>query len=114
MSLSIVVIIREDPLKSPKPVEALRIALGLATGANPLTIILVGQAPQLFADGDCDVLDGDILEQYLPALKQLDIPLILLSGSFSATNLDPELHFREASVTEIASLTASADRVLTF
>ena len=39
MSENWVVLLREDPMTSGRPVEGLRIALGLSTGNNPLTII---------------------------------------------------------------------------
>ena len=44
MSLKIVVLICEDPITSHRPVEALRIALGLSTGPNPITIVFMGKA----------------------------------------------------------------------
>ena len=54
---SIVLIIREDPRTSARPVEALRIALGLAAGENPITVILMGQAVQLLAEDTDDIVD---------------------------------------------------------
>ena len=44
MPEKIVVLLREDPMTTGRPVEGLRIALGLSTGSNPLTIILLGKA----------------------------------------------------------------------
>ena len=46
---SIVVVIQEDPQKSGRAVEALRIALGLGAGENPLTVVLLNQAPLLLS-----------------------------------------------------------------
>jgi len=51
---SIIVLIRADPRQSGRAVEALRIALGLGTGDNPLTVILLDNAPLLLAE-DTDV-----------------------------------------------------------
>jgi hypothetical protein len=44
---NIVVVIQEDPRKSGRAVEALRIALGLGSGENPMTVVLPNQAPLL-------------------------------------------------------------------
>lgn len=114
MSPSVLVVIREDPLVSAKPVEALRIALGLGTGENPLTVVLLNQAPRLLREDEEEVLDGDILEKYLPSLKQLEIPFVVEEGGMSHWAPDPEFKVREASCADIGSLIATSDRVLVF
>jgi len=97
MPPSIVVVIHEDPRKTHRAVEALRIALGLGVGENPLTVVLLDHAPLLLAGGQDDLIDGEILEKYLPSL-----------------DLDPELMIREATPQEIESLVSTSDRVLVF
>ncbi len=114
MPPSVVVAIREDPRKSAQPVEALRIALGLATGENPLTVILAEESPRMLTDDEESVIDGDILERYLPSVKQLGIPLVVPQGFIEALDLDRDFNLREASADEIRRLIASADRVLVF
>ncbi len=114
MTPSILVIIREDPTKSPKPVEGLRIALGLSAATNPVTIILLHEAARLLGTDDVELQDGDVLEKYLPSLKHLAVAFIVSEGTCSTIHLDPEFHVREASPSTIGSLTASADRVLAF
>lgn len=114
MAPSVVVVIREDPLVSTKPVEALRIALGLSTGENPLTVVLLNGAPRLLGEAEEEVLDGDILEKYLPSLKQLEIPFVVEEGGTSHWALDPGFRVREASRADIGSLLSSGDRVLVF
>lgn len=114
MPPSVVVAIREDPRKSAQPVEALRIALGLATGENPLTVVLAEEAPRMLAPDEESVIDGDILERYLPSVKQMEIPLVVPQGLIKAMNLDREFNLREASADEIRRLIASADRALVF
>ena len=110
----VVVAIRQDPRKSAQPVEALRIALGLATGENALTVILVGEAPRLLAGEEETIVDGDILEKYLPSVSQLDIPLVVPQGCTEALDLDPDFTVREATPEDIRGLIASADRALVF
>jgi len=114
MPPSIVVVIREDPKKTHRAVEALRIALGLSTGDNPMTVVLLGQAPLLISEDSDELVDGEILEKYLPSFKQLEIPFTLLSGSASNFELDPEFKIEELEDDAIRSLVSGADRVLVF
>ncbi len=114
MSASIIVVIHEDPHKTHRAVEALRIALGLGAGDNPLTIVLLDQAPFLLGEGQDDLVDGEILEKYLPSLKQLQIPFVVPSGARSKFNLDREFKIREATPLEIESLVSTSDRALVF
>lgn len=114
MSPSVVVAILEDPRKSAQPVEALRIALGLATGENSLTVVLSNEAPRLLTEGEDDLVDADILEKYLPSVRQMKIPLVVPEGSIKALDLDTDFNLREASPEDIRSLIASADRALVF
>jgi len=111
---SIVVVIQEDPLHTHRAVEALRIALGLSTGGNPLSIVLLGEAPLLLADNTDNVVDAEILEKYLPSIKQLETPFLLPMGSRSRFQFDPACHVQEASASEIQKLMFAADRALVF
>jgi sulfur relay (sulfurtransferase) DsrF/TusC family protein len=111
---TIVVIIREDPVKTPRAVEALRIALGLGTGSNSLTVLLLDRAPLLLS-GDLDAIeDGDILEKHLPVFKELGIPFVLQQGAQAGFKIDSAFNTREASEQEMIALVAQADRILTF
>lgn len=77
MAKHVAVVIQEDPRKTHRPVEALRIALGLASGSHVTTVVLLGEAIRLLGDETDDILDADILEKYLPTIEQLEIPFIL-------------------------------------
>lgn len=114
MPPSIVVVIREDPRKTHRAVEALRIALGLSTGENPMMVVLLGQAPVLISDDTEDIMDGDILEKYLPSFKQLSISFTVLTGTGSRFTLDPDFKVTESSAEAIQSMIAAADRILVF
>ena len=81
MSKRIAVVISEDPRTTARPVEALRIALGLYAGDHKLTVILLGQAPRLLKEDIEDITDAEILEKYLPAFKHLSIPFIIEEGT---------------------------------
>ena len=77
MAKNVAVVIQEDPRKTHRPVEALRIALGLASGSHVTTVVLLGEAARLLGDETDDIFDVEILEKYLPAIEQLEIPFIL-------------------------------------
>ncbi|MBM4119845.1 MAG: DsrE family protein [Nitrospira sp.] len=115
MSPSVIVVIRQDPRKTHRPVEALRIALGLSTGENPLKVVLLGEAPLLLAEepGD-DIVDVEILEKYLPSLKHLEIPFLVPVGSITRFGMDSDFCLTESSLEAIRSSVVASDRVLVF
>ncbi len=114
MPKHIVVLIREDPTTSHRAAEAIRIALGLSTGPNPISIILLNNARQLVSDDTDDLPDGEILEKHLPVIKNLEIPIFLPLGSKELLPIDPEFAIQESSPAQMASLLEQADRVLAF
>ena len=113
MSKRIAVVISEDPRATARPVEALRIALGLYAGDHKMTVVLLGQAPLLLKEDTEDIIDVDILEKYLPSFKHLSIPFVVEPGmavdaganGFSVTTLP---------VIEIREFVRSVDRSLVF
>ena len=114
MSKQVVVLIREDPTQSSRAVEAIRIALGLSTGPNPISIILLNKARQLITDDAYDLPDGEILEKHLPVIKNLEIPVVIPIGSRETFSIDEEFTIQESSSSQMASLLEQADRVLAF
>lgn len=71
MTDTILVLIKSNPLKSHRAVEGLRIALGLVSGGHPVAVVLLNQAPLLLAEDTEDLVEGDILQKYLPTFKEL-------------------------------------------
>jgi hypothetical protein len=114
MPKNLVILIREDPTTTHRASEAIRIALGLSTGPNPVTIVLLENARQLIADDAYDLPDGEILEKHLPVIKNLELPIVVPIGSKTAFLLDQEFNIQESSSSQIATLISQADRVLTF
>ncbi|MSR24431.1 MAG: hypothetical protein EXR96_05010 [Nitrospiraceae bacterium] len=114
MPPSVVVVIREDPQKSHRAVEALRIALGLSTGENPLSVILLGQAPLMISEDPEDIIDGEIMEKYLPSFKHLKIPFSVPFGTRAQFALDPEFDVKELSEEAIRSTISGSGRILVF
>lgn len=113
MAKTVVVVIREDPTKTHRPVEALRIALGLVAGSHSTTVILLGEAIRLLSDDTEDIVDADIFEKCLPSIHHLGIPFVLLRDT-DRSAVDGKFHIRYESEDEIRSLIHSADRVLIF
>jgi sulfur relay (sulfurtransferase) DsrF/TusC family protein len=113
MAKRVVVVISGDPCKTHRPVEALRIALGLCAGGHDTTVILLDQAPLLLTDDTDDIVDVDILEKYLSSFSQLRVPFLVESGSFTKPLRD-EFSVSPASPEEIRGFLQTADRSLVF
>ncbi|HET9575832.1 MAG TPA: DsrE family protein [Nitrospira sp.] len=112
MSKRVTIVIAEDPTKTHRPVEALRIALGLCAGDHDTTVVLLGKAPLLLTDEIDDVVDVDILEKYRPSFAQLKVPFVVESDSQVGVLGDFSLSRKLPS--EIRDLLQSADRTLVF
>ncbi len=112
MSKRVTIVIAEDPTKTHRPVEALRIALGLCAGDHDTTVVLLGKAPLLLTDEIDDVVDVDILEKYRPSFAQLKVPFVVESDSQVGVLRDFSLSRKLPS--EIRDLLQSADRTLVF
>jgi hypothetical protein len=113
MAKKIAVVIQEDPRKTHRPVEALRIALGLVAGGHETTVVLLNEAVGLIAEDPDEIVDLEILEKYLPSIEQLEIPFILSEGT-DPSMIRPELAVRFATDEEIRTAVHSMDRTLVF
>ena len=114
MAPEIVIVILGDPRQSHRPAEAMRIALGLSTGPNPLRIILLGEACRLLTEEGPDLVDGEILEKHVPVIQECQIPVIVPHGSREAFSFDPGFVIQDSSQEDIAFQVFQADRVLVF
>jgi len=113
MSKRIVVVISEDPCVTGRPVEALRIALGLCAGDHETTVVLLGRASMLLMDDAEEIIDVDILEKYLPSFKYLSVPFVVEAGTPKDVWSD-DLSVVPRTADEIRRLVQSADRSLIF
>lgn len=113
MSKRIAVVISEDPSVTARPVEALRIALGLCAGDHETTVVLLGRASMLLMEDTEEIIDVDILEKYLPSFKQLSVPFVVeVDTPMDAWSDDYSVTTHTAD--EIRRLVQSADRSLIF
>jgi len=110
---NIAVVIQEDPRKTHRPVEALRIALGLVAGSHQTTVILLGEAFRLLGEDTDDIIDVDILEKYLPSIAQLKIPFILQSTA-NQSKVRSEFQVQYQTDESIGVFVRSMDNALVF
>jgi len=113
MSKRIAVVISEDPRTTARPVEALRIALGLCAGDHETTVVLLGPAPTLLMEDSEEIIDVDVLEKYLPSFKHLAVPFIVEAGTVMDVWSD-DFSVTTRTVDEIRQFVRSADRSLIF
>ena len=113
MSKRIAVVISENPTVTARPVEALRIALGLCAGDHETTVILLNRSPLLLMKDTEAIVDVDILEKYLPSFKHLSIPFIVEDGTVMNLWSD-NFSVTPRTAGEIRQFVRSADRSLIF
>jgi len=113
MAKNVVVVIQEDPRKTHRPVEALRIALGLIAGSHATTVVLLGDAVRLLSEDRDDIVDIDILDKYLPSIEHLEMPFILQTAIDRST-ICGKFRTRYETDEGIRSLIQSMDRALIF
>lgn len=113
MSKRIAVVISEDPHMTARPVEALRIALGLCSGDHETTVILLGQASRLLMEDADGIVDVDILEKYLPSFKHLSVPFIVETGT-AMDGWSDDFSVTTQTADEIRQFIRIVDRSLVF
>ena len=115
-SRNILVLIQADPLKSPRAVEALRIALGLGSHneGHDLRIILAGRAPYLLAEDTSNVMDAEILEHHLPVFIEWGTSFQIAPDAEVPSAWLPDCKVTPATTQDITSALRAADRVLVF
>jgi len=113
MSKRIAVVISEDPFVTARPVEALRIALGLCAGDHETTVVLLGLSSRLLMQDTEEIVDVDILEKYLPSFKHLSVPFIVEPGTVTDVWSD-EFSVTTQTSDEIRQLVRTVDRSLVF
>src|SRR3990172_8335888 len=66
----ILVLVTGDPMKSAHPGEAIRMALGLGSGAHTVSVVLRGPAAALLFPKAEESRCAEDVEQYLPSLAE--------------------------------------------
>ncbi|HEX6080078.1 MAG TPA: hypothetical protein VF197_10645 [Methylomirabilota bacterium] len=109
------VVISEDPRASHRANEAMRIALGIVAGDNPIHIVLTGPAVHLLDEDTDDLVDGDDIAKFRASLKKLRIPFEIEGALPTEPGWNADGHpVRTVSRAEIAALVPHATRFLVF
>lgn len=116
MPSRVLVLISADPEESHKANEALRIALGIVAGENPVEIVLTGKGAKLLAPDAEEFVDGDDLVRHLATLKKLGQRFHVEREAIPAgEEWNPDGHeVVPVSAAEVARLVTGSDRVLAF
>ena len=109
------VVISEDPRTSHRANEAMRIALGIVAGDNPIHIVLTGPAVHLLDEDTDDLVDGDDIAKFRAALKKLGVTFHVEGALPTAPGWNADRHpVDSVSRDEIAALVPTATRFLVF
>jgi hypothetical protein len=111
-----VVLVSEDPRASHRANEAIRIALGVAAGETPVSIVLTGPAVHLLDEDTDDLVDGDDIAKVRASLKRLGIPFhvdVQAVPADAGWNADGH-PVRRVDAAGIAALLRDATRFLMF
>ena len=113
--MKIIFLIRSNPCESHKPAEAIRVAAGLGTGNNSIKIILSGESVRVLSPDEEDLEDMDIIEKFLPIIKDWGIPLYVDRGSLAAIDLKRSPYeFRTVDNAEVSEIVAGGHGVFVF
>ena len=109
------VVISEDPRVSHRANEAMRIALGVVAGDNPVQVVLTGPAVHLLDEDTDDLVDGDDIAKFRASLKKLGVPFQVEGALPTTPGWNTEGH-PVVAVTraQIAALVPRATRYLIF
>ena len=112
----VLVLISVDPRASHRANEAMRIALGIVSGENEVTVVLTGPAVHLLDEDTDDLEDGDDVAKFRANLRAVGVPFHVAADAMpreAGWNSDGH---RVVPVTpaEIAALVRGSRRVLVF
>src|SRR4030065_2123066 len=110
--MKIIFLIRSNPCENHRPAEAIRIAAGLGTGNNSIKIILSGESVRVLSPDEEDLEDMDIIEKFLPIIKDWEIPLYVERGALAGIDLKKSPYaFRTFDNEEVAEILAGGHSV---
>lgn len=103
-------------MKSPRAVEALRIALGLGSHneGRDVSIVLGGRAPFLLAEDMSDIADVEILEKHLPVFLEWGTLFAIAPDAEVPPLYAPGIQTKSLAWADLAAALEAADRVLIF
>lgn len=113
METSILVLIKSDPQLSHRPVEAIRMGLGFVGGEIPVEFLLLNAAPLLLGPDSEDLVDGEILQQYLPVLGEMGKVFHVAEEALKNKNLsESDYQIKPVSPEEVVTLMTASSRFI--
>ncbi|HSG05049.1 MAG TPA: hypothetical protein VLB09_01495 [Nitrospiria bacterium] len=111
MDAPLLVLIKSDPQKSHRPVEAIRMGLGFVGGELPVEFLLLNNAPHLLGLDSEDLVDGEILQKYLPPLGEMGTVFHVEASALDKIDLsESDYKIKAVSPDEITRLVENAGR----
>jgi predicted peroxiredoxin len=112
----VLVLISVDPRDSHRANEAMRIALGIVSGENEVTIVLTGPAVHLLDAETDDLVDGDDIAKFRANLRTVGVPFhVEADGVPADPGWNVERHpLVPVSADGIAELVRGSRRALVF
>jgi hypothetical protein len=112
----VLVLISVDPRDSHRANEAMRIALGIVSGENEVTIVLTGPAVHLLDADTDDLVDGDDIAKFRANLRAVGVPFHVESSTVPGDpDWNPDGHpVVRVTPADIAELVRGSRRALVF
>jgi len=110
----IVVVIREDPERSSRPAEALRIAVGLRTGEETLEVVLLGAGARALAHDASAFEDAEVLETHREALARAGQAFLVEETALAAHPAAELFHVEPLDAAGLARVLVGAARHILF
>ena len=113
--MKIIFLIRSNPCESHRAAEAIRIAAGLGTGNNSIKVILSGESVRILSPDEDDLEDIDIIEKFLPIIKDWEIPLYVDKRSLAGIDLKRSPYaYRTVDNEEVSEILAGGHSIFVF
>jgi hypothetical protein len=107
-------VVTSDPRTSPRPVEALRIAVGTAAWKRvDIALYLGGPAALAVAENVDDVVDAENLTRYRPLLQELARP-VYIDADFTPRLSETAVPIQALDTGGLARLAAQSTYLLRF
>jgi hypothetical protein len=88
-AISVLLIVNSDPRTSARPAEAVRVAAGLSQSDQvQVTIYLRAAARLVLSLPDEDLVNGDVIRQFLPLVAQPKNPILYQASDHENENFE--------------------------